>query len=101
MDTSSQQTREARIERREAELREMDAKIRQMKAQADQMAADAKVSYHETLDDLRRRRRVASEKIAALKEAGSDAADELKEGFELAWAELRGAMDRAAERMGR
>jgi chromosome segregation ATPase len=82
----------------EARLEEIDAEIAKLKAKAKGAEADAEIEYEKHLSELRERREEVSERLARLKDAGDDAAGDLRTGLEDAWRALGEALDKAKSR---
>lgn len=79
----------------ESQLDEWDAKIDVLKAKANKAEASAKVEYHETLEDLKKKRSKARDKLQELRNASEDAWEDIKGGVETSWTELGAAVKAA------
>ena len=82
-------------EKVQAELQKVDAKIDEVVAKAKHAEADAKVTYHNKLEELRSARDAAAQKLQALENSTDEAWDNLRQGFENAWDQLTQSFDRA------
>ncbi|MFP3983250.1 MAG: coiled coil domain-containing protein [Desulfurivibrionaceae bacterium] len=85
-------------EKLQAQLDEWKAEIDKLKAKADKAEADARIEYYKQIDELRARHEEASEKLADLKAASSDAWEDIRSGVENARVQLDNAMRNAASR---
>lgn len=92
-------TREAYQEKFEAQLRGWAVKIDELKAKADLATAEAKIEYCEQIEELRAKQATAQTKLHALRDAGEQAWDELKPELELAWHDLKTAVDNAISKI--
>ena len=81
-----------------AQLNEWDAKIDVLKAKADKAGTAAKADYYETIEDLKKKRNSAKEKLGELRAATDDAWEDLKDGLESAWSALGSAVKSATSR---
>ncbi len=79
----------------EAQLAEWDAEINKLKAKADKVEADAKIEYHNQMENLQARRQTLEKKLEELQQAGDDAWEDLKSGVENAWSEFEKAVKSA------
>jgi molecular chaperone GrpE (heat shock protein) len=84
-------------EKVQAELQKVDAKIDEVVAKAKHAEADAKVTYHNKLEELRSARDAAAQKLEALENSTDEAWDNLRQGFENAWDQLTQSFDRAVK----
>jgi len=82
----------------EAQLDEWNAKIDVLKAKANKAEASAKVEYHETIEDLQKKRSNAKDKLQTLRNASEDAWEDLKGGLEQSWSDLEAAVKAATSR---
>jgi chromosome segregation ATPase len=82
----------------EAQLKEWAATIDLLKAKADKAEAEAKIEYHEELDELRLKWAAAQQSLRELKAAGDKAWDEVEASLRKAWAELKKGLDSAASK---
>jgi len=69
-------------------LNKTDAEIDKLQAEADGASGDAKQAYQESIEDLKKKRTVAAEKLDALGEASADSWDDAKRGFSEAYKSL-------------
>jgi uncharacterized coiled-coil DUF342 family protein len=90
--------KQAYEEKLKAQLDEWNAKIDVLKAKTQSAEADAKVEYHETIEELRKKRSAANDKLQELRQASDDAWEDLKEGIEQVWAALGSAVKEASSR---
>jgi len=87
--------RQAFREKMEAQLREWTAKIDQLKAKTDQSKADAKIEYHQRINELREKRKIMQGRLDDLKGASDDAWESLKTGVRKAGDDLKNAVENA------
>lgn len=85
-------------EKLEAQLHEWDAKIDVLKAKAEKSNASAKAQHKEMIEDLKKKRAAAKDKLQELQRAGEDAWEALKDGVEKSWTELGSALESAKEK---
>lgn len=76
----------------QAQMKESEAKVEQIRAQAQKAQAETKIEYNHQAKE-------ASGKMKDLREAGSDAWNELKQGIKDAGTDLSSAIDKASNRM--
>lgn len=69
-----------------------------MSAKVDEADADTKIEYRKQLDEMRAQRDEAEAKIKEIADAGDDAWDDMKAGFDKAWGSIAGAFDSALSR---
>ncbi len=81
--------KEAYIQRLQAQLDEWGAEIQKLKAKAGKAEADARIEYHEILEDLKEKQEKAKGKIKELRQAGDEAWKDMRSGIENAWNNLR------------
>ena len=77
----------------EAKIHEWNAKLEELKAKADQAQAETKIQLTQEVDSLRRKSKVAQEKLQQLKGAGEDAWEDLKSSVESAWSDMSQELD--------
>jgi hypothetical protein len=99
MKEAYQEKKEAYQEKIEAQLREWAVKIDALKAKADRQRADTKLAYYEQIEMLRQKQANAQLKLDSLKRTGEDARDELKQGVDRAWNELKEAIGTATKKV--
>ena len=87
--------KDAYQEKLEAKLKEWNAEIEKLEAKAAKAKADARINYNEKLEDVKRKREAAREKLSELKGAGENAWENLKAGVENAWQSLEDAVKSA------
>jgi hypothetical protein len=75
--------KEAYIQKLQAKFDQWDAEIAKLTAKAKQADADARVEYHERIDDLQTKRKEVEEKVDELRQAGDAAWEDLKVGVEI------------------
>ncbi len=79
----------------EAVLGKLGNRIEDLKKQAEQAGAEARQEYSKQLEELRRLRERAAERLANVKAASPDAWEEIKAGVGAAMEELQQAYERA------
>mgnify|MGYP001251457559 CR=1 FL=1 len=85
-------------EKLQAEMKELNAKVDVLKAKAAKAEASTKISYYDTLEELKLKRNLAQNKLDELRDAGDDAWEDLKEGIENAWSDFSAAVKSATSR---
>ncbi|GGO79051.1 hypothetical protein GCM10011348_12390 [Marinobacterium nitratireducens] len=86
------------IKRLQAQLDVWDAEIQKLKAQAEVAKADARLEYHKQLEELKKQRQQAQQRLTELREASNSAWDDLKAGADRAWDSMADAIKSARER---
>ena len=81
-----------------AQLDELNAKIDVLKAKAKQAGASVEADYYETIEDLKKKRSEAQNKLQDLRDAGDDAWEDMKQGVEEAWTSFADAVKSATSR---
>ncbi|MAL77741.1 MAG: coiled coil domain-containing protein [Sneathiella sp.] len=81
-----------------AQLDQWEAEINRLRAKADVAQAEARVKYHEEIEELRVQKREAEARLDELNNAGDDAWEDMKAGMESAWKNLGDAVNKAAAR---
>lgn len=79
------------LQRLAEQLQEWDTEIDELKLKAHLAKADAKDELQKQLEELRVKRETAQSKLKLLQESSDDAWDDVKEGVEKSWKELKGA----------
>jgi hypothetical protein len=87
--------REAYQEQVKAQIKELEARIDLLKTKAERAKADAKVEYHQRIDELNGQRKAVQSKLQILVDSGKDAWQDLKGGVDRALGELRSAVENA------
>lgn len=90
--------RDAYVQQLKAKMDEWNAEIDKLQAKADQAEAEAKIEYHEQIEDLRAKRKEVEDKMAELQQASEGAWEDLKQGLENSWEILKGAFAKAKSR---
>ncbi len=90
--------KQAYEEKFKAQLDELNAKIDVLKAKAKQSEASLKADYYESIEDLLKKRSEAQSKLEALREAGDDAWEDMRQGVEESWATFAAAVKSAVSR---
>lgn len=90
--------RDAYVQKLKAKMDEWNAEIDKLKARADQAEAEAKIEYHQQIEDLREKRKEVEDKIAEVQQAGEGAWEDLRQGLENSWEILKAAFARAKSR---
>lgn len=83
------------LQRLAEQLQEWDTEIDELKLKAHLAKAEAKDELQKQLEDLRVKREAAQSKFQMLQESGDDAWEDIKEGVEKSWKELKGAFTSA------
>ena len=102
METAKAYTRQQKEEyqkKMEARLQELDSEIQQLQAKAQSSATElkekSKAEFNQSMEDLRNKQQVATEKLNELKSASGQAWEDIKGGVNSAMDELGKAYDRA------
>jgi hypothetical protein len=82
---------EKRVAKLEERLRHWGAKLDELVTKADRIDAEAKLEYHERVDEFRAKQRKAQLLLAELDAAGSEKWKYLRSGIESSWSELESA----------
>lgn len=77
------------LQRLAQQLQEWDKEMDELKLKADHAKSGAKVEFQKQLDELRVKKDAAQNKFNELQKAGDDAWEEVKEGLEKSWTELK------------
>lgn len=77
----------------EARFREADAKIEAWRAELKQIEADTEVEYQRRLDELDQQRNGLREKLSELRDSGEDTWENLQDGINHAWDDLKRSVD--------
>lgn len=86
------------LHRLEMQVGEWDRRFDELKAEAKSLKAKARTEYNNDLKALQARRAALGETLHDLGKRSGDAFDELRQGAERAWTELREAMEQLAGR---
>ena len=73
------------------QLQDWDKEMEALKLKADQAKAGAKADLHKQFEDLRLKKETAQHKFNELQKASDEAWDEVKDGLEKSWADLKGS----------
>ena len=90
--------KQAYEEKLKAQFAELNAKIDVLKAKAKQAEGSVKADYHETLEDLQKKRSEAKNKLQELSEAGDNAWEDMKKGVDESWDAFATAVKSAVTR---
>ncbi|MDX1561910.1 MAG: coiled coil domain-containing protein [Gammaproteobacteria bacterium] len=90
--------RQAYEDRLEAELDGWRADIDKLKAKADKADAEARIKYHEQIDELEKRRATIEQQLGELKTASDAAWGDIKSGAEKTRRAMSEALKSAASR---
>lgn len=88
------------IDKAKARLEQWESEIEKLRAKMEEAGADAKIEYRDELDELRKHRTEAKEKLSKLAEVGDDAWDDVRHGLEAAWDRVESAFKKAKSRLG-
>ena len=88
---------DAFLKKSEADLREIDAEIAYLDALGDTVRADLKAKVAKSSDELREHRKVTEEHRQETEKTRHAATDEVKSGFQRAWAELKTSLRSASD----
>lgn len=85
-------------EKMDARMKELNAKIDELKARAQKSKADAKLEYTKGVDALEEKRDELKKNIKEWNEAGEQSAEDLRQGIEEAFFDLKEALKSATAR---
>ncbi len=91
-------TKQAYEKKLQAQLDEWNAEIEKLKARATKSEANAQLENDKQFSELRAKQEMAKEKLAELKQSGSEAWEDLKPGLQSAWNSLSDALKSAKSR---
>lgn len=89
--------RKVYIEKLDAQLKEWNARINELKARAEGIKEEKRKEYLQQLEILRGKQEMARKKLRDLTEASNEAWQSMTAGVELAWKDLKTAMQNATE----
>lgn len=87
-----------REEKMEAELEQVQADIDKLEAKAKAARASSAISMQEEVDSLKEKKAEAESALKRIRNAGSEATEDLKTGAKNAWRSLEASLDRARKR---
>lgn len=91
-------TKDAYIRMIEAKLEELDAEIRKLKARAKEESAQAELKLNEMIDQYRADRQDLEKKLEALQKSSGTAWNDMQEGIDRAFQELKASFEKASSR---
>ena len=80
--------KQAYLEKMEAQLKEWGAMFEVLKARAAKGTADVKIKYHKQLEDWSKKESDFKDKLKALKDAGEDKFENLKNNVHTTWEDI-------------
>lgn len=80
------------IEKLSAQMVEWDVQIEHLKDQAEHATDEAKLAYSKTISTLQLKRNQAAEKLRGIGMASEDDWEDMKDGAEQIWGEVRGLL---------
>lgn len=93
-----QDKKELRAQKMEAELEQIQADIDKFEAKAKAARTNSALSMREEVESLKEKKAAAENAMKRIKDAGSEASDDLKAGAHNAWRSLTSSLDRARSR---
>jgi len=90
--------RDAFVKKIKARIDEWNAEIDRLKARAEQAEADARIEYHDEIQELKNYRNDARKKLDKLQHAGEGAWEDLRAGVEMAFDAMNQAVNSARNR---
>lgn len=84
----------------QAQLDGFGAEISKLQAKADQAGADARIEYHQQIEELHAMQQEAADQLSQLKASGDDAWEDLKARLDRAWTSLASSVKSATARFG-
>jgi hypothetical protein len=91
--------KQAYQQKMEAQLDEWSAKIDVLKAKSEKASADAKIQYHQQIENLQNKKAKAQDKLRELKEASEGAFESLKDGIDSAWDDFKNSLEEALSKL--
>lgn len=91
--------RTAYIDKMAAQLKEWDAKIQKLEADATSAADGVAADIQEQINKARSKKDEAQQKLDAVRQAGENAWEELKDGVDQSWKILGDAVKSAADKL--
>jgi len=82
----------------EEKLKRFSETVGELTGKTENLQEDAKAEFHQQIESLHAKQGTVRSKLEKLEDAGDDALDDLKEGIEEAWKDLKGALDSAIAR---
>jgi DNA anti-recombination protein RmuC len=92
---SDHDKREAYQQKLDARLDEWKAEIEKLRAKAEGVEADAKVRYHEMIEDLTERRQKLMKQADEMREASEERFHKMRETAEQYWKDMSAATEAA------
>lgn len=83
----------------EAKIKEIEARMQELQAKAEQTKAEAQMDYQKDLEEARRKRDELQQKLESIRNAGEDAWQSLKTGFDAALSDMKIAVDSALRKL--
>ncbi|WP_291319257.1 hypothetical protein [Desulfonatronospira sp.] len=90
--------RDAFVQKLKAKIDEWNAEIDRLNAKAEQVEAEAKMEYLQQVEEIKKHRDDALQKMEKLQEAGEGAWEDMKSGVEMAVDSMIQAVKSARER---
>jgi predicted nucleic acid-binding Zn-ribbon protein len=91
-------TRDAYIEKIKARIDAWNADIDKMQAKAKEAGAEARIRHEENIEEMKKQRAEAEQKLQEARNASEDAWKDMQGGFEKAWSSISDAFADAAKR---
>ena len=88
--------RHAFLDRLEGELREFDARLDELAGKARNAKKKVKTEYRKQVDLLSEKRVLADQRLRELKDRSGDALEDVKDGAEKLWNDIRRTIDKMA-----
>ena len=92
--------KEAYEKKLQAQIDEWQADIAKLEAKAGKASADTQIEYHRRVDELKKKKQAAQEKLDDVRQSSEDAWEDLKSGADMAVKSLGQAVKSAAARFG-
>ena len=90
--------RDAFVKKIKASIDEWNAEIDRLKARAEQAEAEARIEYHDEIQELKNYRDDARKRLSRLEQAGEGAWEDMKAGVEMAFEAMSQAVNSARNR---
>jgi len=90
--------RDAFVKKIKASIDEWNAEIDRLEARAEQAEAEARIEYHDEIQELKNYRDDARKRLSRLEQAGEGAWEDMKAGVEMAFEAMSQAVNSARNR---
>jgi chromosome segregation ATPase len=88
------------VEKLQSQLDEWKAQVQKLRAKAESANADAKLAYKRQADELKEKYEQAEAQLEEIRKAQKSASSDVMDGMTSAWSDLSDAFSKAAKRFG-